>query len=283
MTALNGVRMELEDANFPLIRRIVCTDDVTTAFTGADVCIMLGAIPRGPGMERKDLLEKNAGIFKQQGGILNAVGGANTKVLVVGNPANTNCLIMASGCPRLPKKNFSALTRLDHNRARAQIALKANVGVSAVSNVCIWGNHSSTQFPDIAHGTVQTASGVVPVTTAVPDHAWLQGDFISVVQKRGAAIIDARKLSSALSAAHAISDHMRDWMLGTSPGEFTSMAVHSDGSYGIEEGLIFSFPVTCSAGDYTIVQGLPVSDFARAKLSATEKELQEEKAATASV
>jgi malate dehydrogenase len=283
MVALNGVRMELEDANFPLVRRIVCTDDVTTAFTGADVCIMLGAIPRGPGMERKDLLEKNAGIFKQQGGILNAVGGANTKVLVVGNPANTNCLIMASGCPRLPKTNFSALTRLDHNRARAQIALRANVGVSAVNNVCIWGNHSSTQFPDIAHGTVATAEGVVAVTAAIADPTWLQGEFISVVQKRGAAIIDARKLSSALSAAHAISDHMHDWMLGTAPGQFTSMAVHSDGSYGIEPGLIFSFPVTCANGDYTIVQGLPISDFARQKLSVTEKELQEEKAATASI
>lgn len=231
-------------------------------------------------MERKDLLEKNCAIFKQQGSVLAKVANKNVKVLVVGNPANTNSLIaMKSANGEIPSENFTALTRLDHNRARNQIALKVGVPVYQVHNVVIWGNHSATQYPDVSYGYIQdypNAGDKTSVTDAVKDDAWLQGEFITTVQKRGAAIIDARKLSSAGSAAQAICDHMRDWVLGTAD-EYVSMAVVSDGSYGVPKDLIYSFPVTCKDGNYTIVQNLDVSDFSRGKLDTTTKELEEER------
>jgi len=234
-----------------------------------DVAIFLGAFPRKAGMERKDLLEKNVAIFSQQGKLMEEHAKKTCKSLVVGNPANTNCLILAEYAPSIPKENFHALTRLDHNRAKGQLALKAGVAPSAVSNVFIWGNHSSTQYPDTTHATV----GGVPAADKL-DAAWLQGDFVGQIQKRGAAVIAARKLSSAASAAKAIADHVHDWVQGTS--EAVSMAVPSDGSYGIAPGVVYSFPVTCSGGAYTIVQGLEISEFSRGMMDATDKELRDE-------
>lgn len=275
---------------------IVATTNVEEAFTGVDVAILVGAFPRREGMERKDLLFKNAAIFKEQGAALNKWASRDVKVLVVGNPANTNALIAMTCAPELPKKNFSALTRLDHNRAKyqvcflifllwfssliyIQVAAKAATTIDHVHNVVIWGNHSSTQYPDVSHGfVVQSDGSRVPVRQAINDDAWLNGDFIKTVQQRGAAIIAARKFSSAASAAKAIIDHLRNWFHGTPEGEFVSMAVHSDGSYGVPEGLIYSFPVTCKDGDYTIVQGLSVDSFSQSKLDATTAELQQEKA-----
>ena len=231
---------------------VVLTTKVEEAFADIDFCIMLGAFPRKPGMERKDLLKMNAGIFKEQGAALNTLAKKSVKVLVVGNPANTNCLIAKTCAPNLPAESFSALTRLDHNRAKAQVALKVGVSVDKVKNTIIWGNHSGTQYPDVNHASVDGR----PVRPAVNDDAWLSGEFITTVQQRGAAIINTRKLSSALSAAAAIRDHLRDWVLGTPEGEFVSMAVWSTGQgYGIPDGLIYSYPVTCKGGAYSVVAG----------------------------
>jgi len=276
---LKGVVLELQDCALSTLQSIVATTNVEEAFTGVDVAILVGAFPRREGMERKDLLFKNAAIFKEQGAALNKWASRDVKVLVVGNPANTNALIAMTCAPDLPKKNFSALTRLDHNRAKYQVAAKAATTIDHVHNVVIWGNHSSTQYPDVSHGfIVQSDGSRVPVRQAINDDAWLNGDFIKTVQQRGAAIIAARKFSSAASAAKAIIDHLRNWFHGTPEGEFVSMAVHSDGSYGVPEGLIYSFPVTCKDGDYTIVQGLSVDSFSQSKLDATTAELQQEKA-----
>jgi len=274
---LSGVEMEITDCAFPLVHGVVATTDVKEAFTKVDIALLVGAFPRKEGMERKDLLEKNASIFREQGAALNNYASKNVKVVVVGNPANTNAWLAMNAAPDLPRENFSALTRLDHNRAKAQIAHRAGVTAARVHNVVIWGNHSSTQYPDVSSGYVETDSGKKSVAEAVNDTAYLQGDFISTVQQRGAAIIKARKLSSAASAAKAIIDHMRDWIFGTPAGEHVSMAVRSDGSYGIEEGLIYSFPVTTKDGRYSIVQGLNVDEFSRKKLDLTAAELIEEK------
>jgi len=279
--ALHGVVMELDDSASPLLRGVIASVDVEEGLKDIDVAVLVGAFPRREGMERKDLLEKNCAIFKQQGAALAKVASNNVKVLVVGNPANTNSLIaLTSANGKIPKENFTALTRLDHNRARSQIAKKLGVAVQQVHNVVIWGNHSSTQYPDVSYGYVEdfpNKGDKTPVTTAVNDLEWLQGEFITTVQKRGAAIIDARKLSSAGSAAQAICDHMRDWVLGTEEGEYVSMAVPSDGSYDVPEGLIYSFPVSCKDGSYSIIQGLEISEFSRGKMDATAKELQDEK------
>jgi malate dehydrogenase len=273
--ALKGVVMELEDCAYPLLREIVPTTDAAVAFKDVDIAILVGAFPRKQGMERKELLERNAGIFKEQGAAIDKYASRNVKVLVVGNPANTNCLICKHYAPSIPAENFSALTRLDHNRAKAQIAMRVKVPVADVKNVIIWGNHSSTQYPDVNHGRVGNQS----IREAVKDDNYLNGEFIKTVQTRGAAIIEARKLSSAMSAAQAIVDHIRDWVLGTPEGEWVSMAVPSDGSYGIEEGLIYSYPVTCKNGRYHIVQGLKIDDFSRQKMDITKQELLEEKQA----
>jgi len=237
-------------------------------------------MPRREGMERADLLKANAGIFKVQGKALSDYSSKNVKVVVVGNPANTNALLAQLSATNIPKENFSALTRLDHNRAKAQIALRLKVNIAQVHNVIIWGNHSSTQYPDVSHAYVTdypNKGDKTPVAAAVKDDAWLQGEFIKTVQQRGAAVIKLRKLSSAASAAKAIIDHARDWVVGTPEGEYVSMAVYSDGSYGIKEGLIYSFPVTIKGGKYTIVKDLPISDFSRKLLVATEEELVSEK------
>jgi malate dehydrogenase len=266
--ALNGVAMELDDCAFPTLAGIVTSDDPNVAFKDADYALLVGAKPRGPGMERADLLQGNAAIFSVQGKAMNDHASRNIKVLVVGNPANTNALIAQKNAPNIPKENFTAMTRLDHNRALAQLAGKADVHNIDVKGAIIWGNHSATQYPDISHCTIagKAASDAI-------DSNWLQGEFISTVQQRGAAIIKARGLSSAASAASSAIDHVRDWALGTPAGEYTSMAVPSDGSYGIAEGLVYSFPVTCKAGTYEIVQGLSVSDFSRKLMDATDTEL----------
>lgn len=271
--ALQGVVLELEDCALSTLAGVVATTDVKEAFTGVDVAILVGAMPRREGMERADLLKANAAIFKVQGKALNDYSSKNVKVLVVGNPANTNCLIAQQSAPNLPKENFSCLTRLDHNRARSQVALRLKVGVSQVHNVVIWGNHSSTQYPDVSHGFVEGQGQKTPVRDAVKDDTWLRGDFIKTVQQRGAAVIKMRKLSSAASAAKAIVDHVRDWVHGTPEGDYVSMGVYSDGSYGIKEGVIYSFPVTCKGGRYHIVQGLTIDDFSREQMKKTEDEL----------
>ena len=272
--ALNGVAMELDDCAFPTLAGIVTSDDPNVAFKDADYALLVGAKPRGPGMERADLLQGNAAIFSVQGKAMNDHASRNIKVLVVGNPANTNALIAQKNAPNIAKENFTAMTRLNHNRALAQLAGKAGVHNTDVKGAIIWGNHSATQYPDISHCTIagKAASDAI-------DSNWLQGEFISTVQQRGAAIIKARGLSSAASAASSAIDHVRDWSLGTPAGEYTSMAVPSDGSYGIAEGLVYSFPVTCKAGTYEIVQGLSVSDFSRKLMDATDTELREERAA----
>jgi len=277
MTSLQGVVLEIEDTASPLVHGVVATSDLQEAFTDVQYAILVGAMPRKEGMERKDLLKANCGIFKVQGKALNDYARKDVKVLVVGNPANTNCLIAALSAPDLPKENFSCLTRLDHNRAKSQIAKRLNINVNDVHSVIIWGNHSKTQYPDVNHGFVTGGGGEKSVKAAVGDDAWLKGEFITTIQNRGAAVIAARKLSSAASAAQAIVDHMRDWAKGTPEGEIVSMGVWSDGSYGIAKDLIYSFPVTCKNGQYTIVQGLTVDEFSRKKLVATETELKEEK------
>ncbi|WP_020415214.1 malate dehydrogenase [Microbulbifer sp. ANSA001] len=276
LEALKGVAMELEDCAFPLLAGIVQSDDATVAFKDADYALLVGARPRGPGMERKDLLEANAAIFSAQGKALNDVASRNVKVLVVGNPANTNALIAQRNAPDLDPRNFTAMTRLDHNRALSQLANKTESSVNDITHMTIWGNHSSTQYPDLHQVKV---SGTPAMDKVEQD--WYENDFIPTVQQRGAAIIKARGASSAASAANAAIDHMRDWALGTAEGDWTSMAVYSDGSYGIQEGLIYSFPCTCKGGDWEIVQGVEINEFSREKMAATEQELAEERDAVA--
>ncbi len=272
--ALEGVIMELNDCAFPLLAGTVATDDPDVAFKDVDFALLVGAMPRKDGMERKDLLEANGGIFGPQGKALNAHAKRDVKVLVVGNPANTNALIAQQNAPDLDPKCFTAMVRLDHNRAMSQLAEKTGVHSTDVKNMIIWGNHSSTQYPDIHHATVKGAAAMDQV-----DQAWFEGSFIPDVQQRGGAIIKARGASSAASAASSAVDHMRNWALGTPEGEFVSMAVPSDGSYGIEEGVIFGYPVTCKNGSYEIVQGLEIDAFSQSRLDETDKELREERAA----
>ena len=275
MGALGGVVMELDDCAFPLVQGIVATDNPDIAFKDADYALLVGSRPRGPGMERKDLLEANAAIFSVQGKSLNDHAKKSVKVLVVGNPANTNSLIAQRNAPDLDPRQFTAMTRLDHNRALTQIAQKTGKHVTDVTGLAIWGNHSATQYPDLHHAKVAGQDALSPV-----DPAWIESDFIPTVQQRGAAIIKARGLSSAASAANAAIEHMRDWALGTQ-GETVSMGVYSDGSYGITQGLIYSFPCTCENGDWAIVQGLSINGFSQEKMSATETELVEERDAVA--
>ncbi|PWA77850.1 hypothetical protein CTI12_AA218110 [Artemisia annua] len=272
--ALNGVKMELVDAAFPLLKGVVATTDAVEACTGVNVAVMVGGFPRKEGMERKDVMSKNVSIYKSQASALEKYAAPNCKVLVVANPANTNALILKEFAPSIPEKNITCLTRLDHNRALGQISEKLNVQVSDVKNVIIWGNHSSTQYPDVTHATV----GDKPVPELIKDDEWLKSGFISTVQQRGAAIIKARKLSSALSAASSACDHIRDWVCGTPEGTWVSMGVYSDGSYNVPAGLIYSFPVTCRNGEWSIVQGLSIDEFSRKKLDLTAEELTEEKA-----
>ena len=274
LDALKGVVMELNDCAFPTLAGIVATDDPNVAFKDTDYALLVGARPRGPGMERKDLLEANAAIFSVQGKAINDHASRDIKVLVVGNPANTNALIAQSNAPDLDPRNFTAMTRLDHNRAMAQLAAKTDSHVNDIKCMTIWGNHSATQYPDVGNASVSgsAASGLV-------DQSWLADEFIPVVQQRGAAIIKARGASSAASAASAAIDHMHDWALGTPDGDWVSMAVPADGSYGIEPGIIYSYPVRCSGGDYEVVQGLDIDDFSRGRMDDTEKELREERAA----
>ena len=278
LPALNGVVMELDDCAFPTLAGIVATDDPNVAFKDSDYALLVGARPRGPGMERKDLLEANAAIFSVQGKAINDHASRDIRVLVVGNPANTNALITQANAPDIDPRNFTAMTRLDHNRALAQLAAKTDSHVTDIRNMTIWGNHSATQYPDVNHATVrgEAASGLV-------EQDWLADEFIPVVQQRGAAIIKARGASSAASAASAAIDHMRDWALGTPDDDWVSMAVPADGSYGVEPGIIYSYPVRCSGGDYTIVQGLEIDDFSRERMTATETELREERAAIESL
>ena len=272
LDALKGVAMELEDCAFPLVEGIVCTDHADVAFKDADYALLVGARPRGPGMERKDLLEANAAIFSAQGKAINDHASRDIKVLVVGNPANTNALITQRNAPDIDPRQFTAMTRLDHNRAMSQIAEKAGKTVNDVKNMTIWGNHSATQYPDLHHAKVDGTAAIDLI-----DQAWYEEQFIPTVQQRGAAIIKARGASSAASAANAAIAHMRTWVQGTEAGDWVSMGVYSDGSYGIAEGLIYSFPCTCEAGDWKIVQGLEINEFSRDKMSATEQELTEEK------
>ncbi len=274
--ALKGVAMELEDCAFPLLHGIMMTDDANEAFKDADYALLVGARPRGPGMERKDLLEANAQIFSVQGKALNEQASRDVKVLVVGNPANTNALIAQRNAPDLNPRNFTAMTRLDHNRGMAMLAARCNARVKDVAHMIIWGNHSSTQFPDIAHATVEGK----PASELV-DESWYKETFIPEVQQRGAAIIKARGASSAASAANAAIGHMRSWALGTAEGEWVSMAVPSTGDYGIDPGVIYSYPCVCKDGDYQIVTGLEISDFARERMDASWQELKEERDAIA--
>jgi malate dehydrogenase len=271
MEALSGVVMELHDCAFELVQEIVATDDPNVAFKDVDYALLVGSRPRGPGMERKDLLEANAAIFSVQGKSLNDHASRDVKVLVVGNPANTNSLIAQRNAPDLDPRHFTAMTRLDHNRAVTQLAQKTGKHVVDVKGLAIWGNHSATQYPDISHAVIYGTAA-----DSLVDQSWVEETFIPTVQQRGAAIIKARGLSSAASAANAAIEHMRDWALG-SDGEVVSMAVYSDGSYGITKGLIYSFPCTCAGGDWAIVQGLAINDFSRGKMNETETELKEER------
>ena len=277
LNALAGTAMEIEDCAFPLVAGIVQSDDPSVAFKDADYCLLVGARPRGPGMERKDLLEANAQIFSAQGQAINDNANPAVKVLVVGNPANTNALIAYRNAPDLSPGQFTAMTRLDHNRAIAQLADKTGKHNTDVDGMIIWGNHSATQYPDINHCSVDGAAA-----NDLVDQAWVEADFIPTVQQRVASIIKARGLSSAASAANAAIEHMRDWALGTS-GKTVSMGIHSDGSYGVEEGLIYSFPVTCDGGEYSIVQGLEINDFSQDLMNKTEEELKGERDAVASL
>ncbi|XP_015520178.1 malate dehydrogenase, cytoplasmic [Neodiprion pinetum] len=283
MEVLQGVVMELDDLALNLLREVTPTADPAVAFKDAAAAFLVGAMPRKQGMERKDLLSANVKIFKVQGEALDKFARKDVKVLVVGNPANTNALICSHYAPSIPKENFTAMTRLDQNRAQAALAARLSVQVDRVQNVIIWGNHSSTQYPDAHHALVHLPTGAKPVPEAVNDDAWLNGEFVEKIQKRGAAVIAARKMSSAMSAAKAAGDHMRDWWIGTRPGKWVSMGVVSDGSYGIPKDIVFSFPVTIKDHQFKIVQGLPINEFARAKLNATAKELEEERAEANSV
>ena len=273
MDALRGVAMELEDCAFPLVSEMMLTDDVDRAFDGTDYALLVGSRPRSAGMERADLLEANGAIFTAQGKALSAGAADDCRVLVVGNPANTNCLIAMNNCDRIPGRNFTAMTRLDHNRAMAQLAGKAGVHVDAVTNMTIWGNHSATQYPDVFHAKIDGR----PAAEVIDDQDWVENDFIPTVQKRGAAIIEARGSSSAASAANAALDHVRTWVDGTAEGDWVSMAVPSDGSYGVPEGLLSSFPCTTEAGEYSIVGGLELDDFSQERFDASVAELVEER------
>jgi malate dehydrogenase len=275
--AAEGTAMELDDCAFPLLDKISITDDPKQAFDGVNIGLLVGARPRGPGMERADLLEANGGIFKPQGEAINEGAADDVKVLVVGNPANTNALIAAAAAPDVPKERFTAMMRLDHNRAIAQLANKLGRPVSDIKRMTVWGNHSATQYPDINHALVDGA----PAPAQVDDDVWVREEFIPRVAKRGAEIIDARGASSAASAANAAIDHIRDWVLGTPEGDWVSMAIPSDGSYGVPEGIIAGFPVTCSGGEYKIVEGLEIDDFSREKIDANAAELLEERNAVA--
>jgi malate dehydrogenase len=271
--ALEGVRMELDDSAFPLLSEIICTDDADVAFGDADVALLVGAMPRKAGMERSDLLSANGGIFKPQGEALSRSAKRDVKVLVVGNPANTNALIAQQNAPELDPGRFTAMTRLDHNRAVTQIAQKLGATVNDVKKMTIWGNHSTTQYPDLFHCEVNGRNAY----EAVGDHDWVDQTFIPTVAKRGAAIIEARGASSAASAANAAVDHIRSWSLGTAPGDWVSMSIPSDGSYGVPEGIISSFPCVCENGEYRIVQGLDIDDYSRTKIDASTLELAEER------
>jgi malate dehydrogenase len=273
--ALQGVVMELSDCAFPLVQGIVATDKPEEAFDGTDYALLVGARPRGPGMERKDLLSANAAIFSVQGKALAAKASRDVRVLVVGNPANTNALIALTNAKSLDPRQFTAMMRLDHNRAISQLAGKTGAQVTDVDKIIIWGNHSATQYPDVSHATVKGSAA-----TSLVDQQWIEKEFIPVVQQRGAAIIKARGASSAASAASAAVDHMRNWALGTD-GKWVSMGIPADGSYGIAPGIVYGYPVTCSKGAYEIVRDLPISEFSRGKMAATETELREERAAIA--
>ncbi len=274
LEALKGVAMEIDDCAYPLLQDIIISDDLKVTFTDVDYALLVGATPRGPGMERNDLLRVNGDIFTKQGKALNDYASRDVKVLVVGNPANTNAYIAMKSAPDLNPRNFTAMTRLDHNRALSQLAAKTGSRVTDIKNMVIWGNHSATQYPDISHTTIagKAAKDLV-------DQDWIVNDFIPTVQQRGAAIIKARGKSSAASAGYAALEHMRDWALGTD--EWVSMGIPSDGSYGIPEGLMYSFPVTIKNGEYSIVQGLSIDEFSQARMDATQKELEEERAAVA--
>ena len=276
LEALKGVAMELDDCAFPLLHDMVITDDPNVAYKDADYALLVGARPRGPGMERKDLLEANAAIFSVQGKAINDHASRDIKVLVVGNPANTNALIAQRNAPDINPRQFTAMTRLDHNRALTQLAQKTGTSINDITKMTIWGNHSSTQYPDISKALISGDAAEPKV-----DQDWYRNEFIPVVQQRGAAIIKARGASSAASAANAAIFHMRDWALGTAENDWVSMGVYSDGSYGIAEGLIYSFPCVCKNGDWEIVQGLEISDFSSEKMKATETELSEERDAVA--
>ncbi|MEU4446622.1 malate dehydrogenase [Actinosynnema sp. NPDC050801] len=271
--AAEGTAMELDDCAFPLLSGIDITDDAKTAFDGVNVALLVGARPRTKGMERGDLLEANGGIFKPQGEAINAGAADDVRVLVVGNPANTNALIAQQHAPDVPAGRFTAMTRLDHNRALSQLAKKLGVSVTDIKKLTIWGNHSATQYPDLFHAEVNGRNAA----EAVNDQAWLENEFIPTVAKRGAAIIEARGASSAASAANAAIDHVHDWVNGTAEGDWVSMAIPSDGSYGVPEGIISSFPVTVTNGEYSIVQGLEIDDFSRARIDASAAELVEER------
>ncbi len=273
LPALNGVVMELNDCAFPLLAGVVATDDLSVAFKDVDYALLVGARPRGPGMERKDLLEANGAIFSPQGKALNEHARRTVKVLVVGNPANTNSLIAQQNAPDLDPDCFTAMVRLDHNRALSQLAEKTGAHTTEIRKVTIWGNHSSTQYPDLHHATVKGAAAM-----SLIDPAWYKDTFIPTVQQRGAAIIKARGASSAASAAAAAVDHMRTWALGTAEGDWASMGIPSDGSYGIAPGVIYGYPVTVKDGKFSIVQGLAINEFSRARMNATDKELREERA-----
>jgi malate dehydrogenase len=273
LDALRGVAMELEDCAFPLLEDVVQTDDPNTAFGDANYALLVGSVPRKAGMERSDLLTINGKIFTGQGKALSESAAADIKILVVGNPANTNCLIAMNNSPKIDPSRFTAMTRLDHNRAVGQLAAKLGVHVTDIKKMTIWGNHSATQYPDLFHCEVSGKNAA----ELVDDQAWLENDFIPTVQKRGAAIIEARGLSSAASAANAAVDHMRTWALGTGDGDWASMAVPSDGSYGVAEGLISSFPATCTKGEWAVVQGLDIDDFSRGRIDASVAELTDER------
>ena len=272
LPGLHGVVMELNDCAFPTLNKVIATDDAKVDFKDCHAAMLVGARPRGPGMERKDLLLANAQIFSAQGKALNEVADRNVRVLVVGNPANTNALIARANAPSLPARHFTAMTRLDHNRALSQLAEKTGSHVNDIRKMIIWGNHSATQYPDLGHATVKGQAA-----KALVDQAWVESTFIPTVQQRGAAVIKARGSSSAASAASAALDHMRTWFAGTPEGDWVSMGVPSDGSYGIAEGVIYSYPVTCKDGEYQIVQGLAIDESSRGKMRATEQELREER------
>jgi malate dehydrogenase len=273
MPAAAGVAMELDDCAYPLLTEVDITDDPARAFDGASLALLVGSRPRTKGMERAALLEINGAIFTQQGRALNDRAADDVRVLVVGNPANTNCFIARSAAPDLPADRFTAMTRLDHNRALAQLAKKSARPVTALRRLTVWGNHSSTQYPDVFHADIDGVNAV----DVIGDLEWVEQEFIPTVQTRGAAIIEARGSSSAASAASAAVDHIRDWMLGTPPGDWTSMAVVSDGSYGVPDGLVSSFPVTCSGGEWSIVRGLDINDFSRQRIDASVTELEDER------